>query len=187
MLKERCALEGLPEPRWPHDPGVNNPLKRVGSLYLSLSLLLLLSVNIFIESIFVRFVCVRVTLQSYICFTNPFRKKEPFCWSSFFFIFQDLAADCVRIERMLYFGRDILCGLDPPVLKLKFIGPSLSEYVCVVDGSGAAGGGTTGQPRSGPTLDPVSYDYYFSLNYSFLKYNLPFRRLKTVDDLRPVL
>ncbi len=106
--------------------------------------------------------CVRVTLQSYICFTNPFLKVKRTVLLIFFF--QDLAADCVRIERMLYFGRDILCGLDPPVLKLKFIGPSLSEYVCVVDGSGAAGGGTTGQPRSGPTLDPVSYDYlYFFL------------------------
>lgn len=46
---------------------------------------------------------------------------------------KDIAADCVRIERMLYFGRDFLCGLDPPVLKLKFIAPSLSEYVSVVD------------------------------------------------------
>lgn len=52
----------------------------------------------------------------------------------------DLAADCVRIERMLYFGRDFLCGLDPPVLKLKFIGPSLSEYVSVVDSSSATAG-----------------------------------------------
>ncbi|KAI9553174.1 hypothetical protein GHT06_021068 [Daphnia sinensis] len=52
----------------------------------------------------------------------------------------DMAADCVRIERMLYFGRDFLCGLDPPVLKLKFIGPSLSEYVSVVDSSSAAAG-----------------------------------------------
>ena len=34
---------------------------------------------------------------------------------------------------MLYFGRDFLCGLDPPVLKLKFIAPSLSEYVSVVE------------------------------------------------------
>lgn len=49
-----------------------------------------------------------------------------------------MAADCVRIERMLYFGRDFLCGLDPPVLKLKFIGPSLSEYVSVVDSSAIA-------------------------------------------------
>ncbi|XP_057381514.1 telomerase-binding protein EST1A-like isoform X2 [Daphnia carinata] len=52
----------------------------------------------------------------------------------------DMAADCVRIERMLYFGRDFLCGLDPPVLKLKFIGPSLSEYVSVVDSSSATAG-----------------------------------------------
>ena len=48
---------------------------------------------------------------------------------------QELAADCVRIDRLLYFGRDFLCGLDPPVLKLKFMAPSLSEYVSVVDQS----------------------------------------------------
>ena len=39
-----------------------------------------------------------------------------------------MAADCVRIERMLYFGRDFLCGLDPPVLKLKFSGIARVEF-----------------------------------------------------------
>ena len=43
-----------------------------------------------------------------------------------FFFGQDLAADCVQIDRLLYFGRNFLCGLDHPVLKLQFIAPSLS-------------------------------------------------------------
>ena len=53
--------------------------------------------------------------------------------ASFVLFCQDLAADCVRIDRLLYFGRDFLCGLDPPVLKLQFMAPSLSEYVSVVE------------------------------------------------------
>ena len=58
---------------------------------------------------------------------------------------------------MLYFGRDILCGLDPPVLMLKFIGPSLSEYVCVVgDGSGGGAGGANATATTGQAHDPVS-------------------------------
>jgi len=60
----------------------------------------------------------------------------------------DLAADCVRIDRMLYFGRDFLCGLDPPVLKLKFIAPSLSEYVSVVEQVAGT------QAHSIPSRDP---------------------------------
>lgn len=48
-----------------------------------------------------------------------------------------MAADCVRIERLLYFGRDFLCGLDPAVLKLKLIAPSLYEYVSVVEAAAA--------------------------------------------------
>lgn len=66
-----------------------------------------------------------------------------------------MAADCVRIERMLYFGRDFLCGLDPPVLKLKFTGPSLSEYVSVVDGNGAA----SAQQRLRSANLAVSFDF----------------------------
>jgi len=61
----------------------------------------------------------------------------------------DLAADCVRIDRMLYFGRDFLCGLDPPVLKLKFIAPSLSEYVSVVEQ--AAGTSARNIPNRDPS------------------------------------
>ena len=70
-----------------------------------------------------------------------------------------MAADCVRIERMLYFGRDFLCGLDPPVLKLKFTGPSLSEYVSVVDSS-AASSLTSSSTKNGPHL-LVSFIEYF--------------------------
>ena len=71
-----------------------------------------------------------------------------------------MAADCVRIERMLYFGRDFLCGLDPPVLKLKFTGPSLSEYVSVVDSS-AASSLTSSSTKNGPHL-LVSFIEYFT-------------------------
>ena len=69
---------------------------------------------------------------------------------------QDMAADCVRIERMLYFGRDFLCGLDPPVLKLKFIGPSLSEYVSVVDGGNA----TSAQQRPLRSNDLAAVSFF---------------------------
>jgi hypothetical protein len=67
-----------------------------------------------------------------------------------------MAADCVRIERMLYFGRDFLCGLDPPVLKLKFSGPSLSEYVSVVDSSSSASS-CSSSAKNGPPHLLVSF------------------------------
>lgn len=98
----------------------------------------------------------RVGLNIGLNFNKSILKKN--CFVDFF---QDLAAYYARIERMLYFGRDILGRFDPPVL--KFIDPFLSEYVSVVDDSGAGGG------TSGLTLDLVSYYYYnFSLNDSFL-------------------
>ena len=56
-------------------------------------------------------------------------------------ILQDLAADCVRIERLLNFGRDILGGLNPAVL---------------------AGNGTIDQLRSDQKQDPVNYYIFFS-------------------------
>ena len=48
-------------------------------------------------------------------------------------LLKDLAGDCVRVDRLLYFGRVFLCGLDPPVLKLQLIAPALPEYVSVVE------------------------------------------------------
>lgn len=70
-----------------------------------------------------------------------------------------MAADCVRIERLLYFGRDFLCGLDPPVLKLKLIAPSLSEYVSVVEAAAASNTNSAskaGQPAVSSNDLPVS-------------------------------
>ena len=80
---------------------------------------------------------------------------------------QDMAADCVRIERMLYFGRDFLCGLDPPVLKLKFTGPSLSEYVSVVDGGNA----TSAQQRPLRSNDLAAVSFSSSSRFRRLQVN----------------
>ncbi|XP_046391094.1 telomerase-binding protein EST1A isoform X2 [Ischnura elegans] len=40
---------------------------------------------------------------------------------------------CLRIQKLLFFGTEFLCGLDPPVLKLHVVGErGESEYVSVV-------------------------------------------------------
>lgn len=80
---------------------------------------------------------------------------------SILIILKDLAADCVRIERMLYFGRDFLCGLDPPVLKLKFTGPSLSEYVSVVEGNNGAASAQQRLRSADLTVSCCCYSSFF--------------------------
>ena len=62
---------------------------------------------------------------------------------------------------MLYFGRDFLCGLDPPVLKLKFIAPSLSEYVSVVEQAA----GTSA--HNIPNRDPFNRQSYSSDDFDW--------------------
>ncbi|KAG8223918.1 hypothetical protein J437_LFUL003725, partial [Ladona fulva] len=45
----------------------------------------------------------------------------------------ELAQVCLRIQKLLFFGTEFLCGLDPPVLKLHVVGErGESEYVSVV-------------------------------------------------------
>ena len=69
---------------------------------------------------------------------------------------------------MLYFGRDFLCGLDPPVLKLKFIAPSLSEYVSVVEQAA----GTSA--HNIPIRDPFNRQSYSSDDFDWNQPVSPF-------------
>ncbi|XP_024081331.1 telomerase-binding protein EST1A isoform X2 [Cimex lectularius] len=49
----------------------------------------------------------------------------------------DLAQNCLRIQKILFFGSVFLCGLDPPVLKVQKMDSGESEYVSVVDTPGS--------------------------------------------------
>ncbi|XP_046992252.1 telomerase-binding protein EST1A [Schistocerca americana] len=49
----------------------------------------------------------------------------------------EMAQVVLRIQRIVFFGSEFLCGVDPPVLKLQKIDGETSEYVSVVDTLGS--------------------------------------------------